>query len=193
MTLTLADISSIANLLAAIGVLITLIYLSRQSAARATLADIPAPAMVERPDAERHWRDSPGLREPRARACRAALAVPTCSRASAATRHGRDLLRNSVDEVGSLTRVIRSTRFSRGRAMLATGRRIGFATRRFAVGETLGAPLDGLHRQEVLAVCVFRQIDAAVTTSGSSALDGQQGDGLLTALRKTSIALQRNA
>jgi len=65
MTLTLADISSIANLLAAIGVLITLIYLSRQVRQGNMLARYQArQRMAEQAQEELYrWGDSPGLRD----------------------------------------------------------------------------------------------------------------------------------
>ena len=63
--MTLNDISSIANLLAAIGVLITLIYLSRQVRQGNMLTKFQArQRMVEQAQEELyHWGASPGLRE----------------------------------------------------------------------------------------------------------------------------------
>jgi hypothetical protein len=63
--MTLNDISSVANLLAAIGVLITLIYLSRQVRQGNMLARYQArQRMVEQAQAELYrWADSPRLRE----------------------------------------------------------------------------------------------------------------------------------
>ena len=62
--MTLSDISSIANLLAAIGVLITLIYLSRQVRQGNMLARFQArQRMVEQAQEELyHWSSHPGLR-----------------------------------------------------------------------------------------------------------------------------------
>jgi hypothetical protein len=63
--MNLNDISSIANLLAAIGVLITLIYLSRQVRQGNVLAKYQArQRMIEQAQEELYrWADSPGLRE----------------------------------------------------------------------------------------------------------------------------------
>ncbi len=63
--MTLNDISSIANLLAAIGVLITLIYLSRQVRQGNMLARYQArQRMVEQAQEELyHWGSHPGLRD----------------------------------------------------------------------------------------------------------------------------------
>jgi hypothetical protein len=63
--MTLNDISSIANLLAAIGVLITLIYLSRQVRQGNMLAKYQArQRMVEQAQEELyHWADHPSLRD----------------------------------------------------------------------------------------------------------------------------------
>jgi hypothetical protein len=63
--MTLNDISSIANLLAAIGVLITLIYLSRQVRQGNMLAKYQArQRMVEQAQEELyHWSDNPDLRD----------------------------------------------------------------------------------------------------------------------------------
>jgi hypothetical protein len=63
--MSLNDISSIANLLAALGVLITLIYLSRQVRQGNLLAKFQArQRMVEQAQAELYrWADSPSLRE----------------------------------------------------------------------------------------------------------------------------------
>jgi hypothetical protein len=63
--MTLNDISSVANLLAAIGVLITLIYLSRQVRQGNVLAKYQArQRMIEQAQAELYrWADSPRLRE----------------------------------------------------------------------------------------------------------------------------------
>ena len=63
--MSLSDVSSIANLLAALGVLITLIYLSRQVRQGNMLAKYQArQRMVEQAQEELyHWRLSPGLRE----------------------------------------------------------------------------------------------------------------------------------
>jgi hypothetical protein len=63
--MTLNDISSVANLLAAIGVLITLIYLSRQVRQGNMLAKYQArQRMVEQAQEELYrWSDNPSLRE----------------------------------------------------------------------------------------------------------------------------------
>jgi hypothetical protein len=63
--MTLNDISSVANLLAAIGVLITLIYLSRQVRQGNVLAKYQArQRMIEQAQEELYrWADSPRLRE----------------------------------------------------------------------------------------------------------------------------------
>jgi type II secretory pathway pseudopilin PulG len=63
--MTLNDISSIANLLAAIGVLITLIYLSRQVRQGNMLTKFQArQRMVEQAQEELyHWGAEPGLRD----------------------------------------------------------------------------------------------------------------------------------
>jgi hypothetical protein len=63
--MTLNDISSVANLLAAVGVLITLIYLSRQVRQGNMLAKYQArQRMVEQAQAELYrWQDSPRLRD----------------------------------------------------------------------------------------------------------------------------------
>jgi hypothetical protein len=63
--MTLNDVSSIANLLAAIGVLITLIYLSRQVRQGNLLTKYQArQRMVEQAQEELyHWASHPGLRE----------------------------------------------------------------------------------------------------------------------------------
>jgi hypothetical protein len=63
--MTLTDISSVANLLAAIGVLITLIYLSRQVRQGNMLAKYQArQRMVEQAQEELyHWADNPSLRD----------------------------------------------------------------------------------------------------------------------------------
>ena len=63
--MTLNDISSIANLLAAVGVLITLIYLSRQVRQGNMLAKYQArQRMVEQAQEELyHWSDKPSLRD----------------------------------------------------------------------------------------------------------------------------------
>ena len=63
--MTLADISSIANLLAALGVLITLIYLSRQVRQGNMLARYQArQRMVEQAHEELYqWKNDPALRD----------------------------------------------------------------------------------------------------------------------------------
>ncbi len=63
--MTLADLSSVANLLAAIGVLITLIYLSRQVRQGNMLARFQArQRMVEQAQEELyHWGSHPALRD----------------------------------------------------------------------------------------------------------------------------------
>ena len=63
--MTLNDISSVANLLAAIGVLITLIYLSRQVRQGNMLAKYQArQRMVEQAQEELYyWGNHPGLRD----------------------------------------------------------------------------------------------------------------------------------
>jgi hypothetical protein len=63
--MTLNDVSSIANLLAAIGVLITLIYLSRQVRQGNLLTKYQArQRMVEQAQEELyHWGSHPGLRD----------------------------------------------------------------------------------------------------------------------------------
>ena len=63
--MTLADISSIANLLAALGVLITLIYLSRQVRQGNMLARYQARQhMVEQAQEELYqWKNDPALRD----------------------------------------------------------------------------------------------------------------------------------
>ena len=63
--MTLNEIGSLANLLAAIGVLITLIYLSRQVRQGNMLAKYQArQRMVEQAQEELyHWGDNPGLRD----------------------------------------------------------------------------------------------------------------------------------
>jgi hypothetical protein len=65
MPLSLADLSSIANLLAAVGVLITLIYLSRQLRQANMLARFQArQRMIEQAQEELyHWSNHPSLRD----------------------------------------------------------------------------------------------------------------------------------
>jgi hypothetical protein len=65
MRLSLADISSIANMFAALGVLITLIYLSRQVRQGNMLARFQArQRMIEQAQEELyHWSSHPALRE----------------------------------------------------------------------------------------------------------------------------------